>query len=84
MARVIVERTFGGPADMAELEALEKTASWCLDTYRITPLASFLSRDGRRLICTYEAPDTEAVRKANQTAGLPFDSIWTATIFNEK
>jgi hypothetical protein len=83
MERVIVERTFDEPPDMEELQAREKTASWCLDTWGITPLASFMSRDGRRLICTYEAPDAEAVRKANETAGLPYDSIWTATVFNE-
>jgi hypothetical protein len=84
MERVIVERTFDEPADMDELQAREKDASWCLDTHRITPLASFLSRDGRRLICTYEAPDAEAVRTANETAGLPFDSVWSATVFNEQ
>jgi hypothetical protein len=55
-----------------------------LDTWNITPLASFISRDKRRLICTYEAPDAEAVRKANETAGLPFDNVWTATVFNEE
>ena len=84
MVRVIVERTFDEPADMAELSAREKSASWCLDTWNITPLASFISRDKRRLICTYEAPDAEAVRKANETAGLPFDNVWTATLFNEE
>lgn len=84
MERVIVERSFEKPADVAELREREKSASWCFDTWGIKPLTSYLSRDGRRLICTYEAPDAEAVRKANETAGNPFDSVWSATVFNEK
>jgi hypothetical protein len=83
MERVIVERSFDEPADMAELQARQDNAGWCLDAWGITPLASFLSRDRRRLICTYDAPDAEAVRRANQTAGLPFDTVWTAQVFNE-
>lgn len=83
MERVIVERTFDEPLDMAELQARENAASWCLDAWGITPLASYLSRDRMRIICTYEAPDAEAVRRANQTAGLPFDNVWSATVFNE-
>ena len=30
------------------------------------------------MICLYRAPDAEAVRKANRTAGLPFDRVWPA------
>ena len=59
MARIVVERTFDEPADMAALSAREKTASWCLEMWSITPLTSYISRDGRRLICTYEAPDAD-------------------------
>lgn len=84
MERVIVERTFDRPADMAELQAREKSAAWCLETWNIRPLASFVSRDGLRIICTYEAPDAESVRKANETAGLPFDNVWSAQVFNER
>lgn len=84
MERVIVERSFAEPLDMAELEALEAAASWCLEAWGITPLESYVSPDGRRAICTYDAPDAEAVRRANQTAGIPFDSVWSARVYNKK
>jgi hypothetical protein len=32
------------------------------------------------MICVYEAPDAEAVRKANTTAKLPFERVWSASL----
>lgn len=33
------------------------------------------------MICEYEAPDAEAVRKVQRTADMPFERIWTAQVF---
>lgn len=41
----------------------------------VTWLHSYLSEDGRRLFCVYEAPSTEAVRRSARRNNLPVDSI---------
>jgi hypothetical protein len=46
----------------------------------VTYHQSALSNDHRRMICQYEAADTESVRKVQREIGAPFDSIWTGTI----
>jgi hypothetical protein len=81
MEHVIVERTFDQPFNFEDLQAAEHRASWCLDQYRVRFLRSYFSGDRKRMICVYEAPDAESVRHANRQAGLPFDSIWTASVY---
>ena len=39
-----------------------------------------MSKDGRRMICEYEAPDAETVRRVQLEAGAPFDRIWPAVM----
>jgi hypothetical protein len=56
--------------------------SWCLQQYRVKPVRSFVSRDGRHAVCIYEAPDAEAVRATQREAGLPFERIWAAELFD--
>ena len=34
------------------------------------------------MICEYEAPDADAVRKVQETTGLPFERIWTAKVLD--
>jgi hypothetical protein len=34
------------------------------------------------MICEYEAPDAEAVRKLQRTASMPFERVWTALVFD--
>jgi hypothetical protein len=79
MEIVVVERSFPEPVEFDQVQAAEDAAAWCLQLHHITFVRSFLSLDGRRMVCVYLAPDAESVRKANQTAGLPFDRVWSST-----
>jgi hypothetical protein len=78
MELVLVERTFSEPLDLAQLLESEKKGHWCMELHHVRFIHSYLSSDRMRMICVFEAPDAEAVRKANTTAGLPFDRVWTA------
>ena len=78
MARVVVERQFSPALTMSDIAAMERESHWCMDTYRIKRLESFFANDGEHLICVYEAPDVESVRRANETAGLPYTRSWAA------
>jgi hypothetical protein len=78
MELVLVERTFSEPLDLSQLLEREKQGHWCMELHQVRFIHSYLSSDRLRMICVFEAPDAEAVRKANTTAGLPFDRVWTA------
>ena len=81
MEHVIVERSFSEPLEFAQLQALEERFAWCLEQHDVRFLHTYLSKDGRRMVCVYQAPDAEAVRKSQRQAGLPFDQVWTAQVF---
>lgn len=78
---VLVERSFPAPVVFAEVQAIEDRGQWCLDLNGVRFLATFFARDGRRMVCLYAAPDSEAVRRTNARLHLPFDRVWAARVF---
>jgi hypothetical protein len=82
MVRVIVERRFDEPQMFDELQAKEESFAWCLEQHKVRFIRSYFSKDRKRMICEYEAPDAEAVRRVQRTAFLPFERIWTARLFD--
>lgn len=81
MATVLVERSFPKPVTFEEIQALEDTAAWCLELHDVTFKFSYFSLDKTRMVCVYDAPDAEAVRKSQETGKLPFDRVWSAELF---
>lgn len=81
MSRVIVERKFDEPESFETLQAQEDRFAWCLQQHRVQFIRSYFSKDRRRMICEYEAPDAESVRDVQRTACMPFERIWTAEVF---
>jgi Nickel responsive protein SCO4226-like len=79
-AVVVVERSFAEPVAFEELAAREEAGAWCLDVHRVRFLRSYFSSDRRRLMCIYEAPDAESVRRAQERIGMPVDEVWPATV----
>src|SRR5262245_50559766 len=77
MEFVLVERRFEQTVTFQDIQKQEQRGSWCLDTYHVRFLKTFLSRDQRRMLCLYEAPDAESVRQAEAQAGVPFECAWT-------
>ena len=78
MALVVVERIFEAPQQLADLQAREHAAAFCLETHRVRCLKRFFALDGNHMVCVYEAPDAEAVRTSQRTAQLPVEQAWTA------
>jgi hypothetical protein len=79
-ALILVERTFEQPVVFDDLLAVGARNIACFDLHDVRHARSYFSTDRRRMICLYQAPDAEAVRKANRTAGLPFDRAWPARV----
>ncbi len=82
MARVMVERRFDEAESFEEVQAREDSFASCAQQHQVTFVRSYFSKDGKRMISEYEAPNAEAVREVQQTASMPFDRIWTAAVFD--
>ena len=76
MELVLVERRFASPIDFESIQALEDAGARCLQAHQVTFLRTFFSRDRKRMLCLYEAPDAESVRVAEGKAGVPFERAW--------
>lgn len=75
-ANVLVARRFEQPADFDAIQALEDAGSGCLELHRVRFVRTLFSRDQKRMICLYEAPDAESVRLAQREAEMPVERVW--------
>jgi hypothetical protein len=73
---VIVERGFGEPVTIEEIQAIEDAGAWCLEAHNVTFARTFFSGDRKRMLCLYEAPDAESVRLAQREAAMPMERVW--------
>jgi hypothetical protein len=80
MEYVVVERSFPTPVIFEDIQAIENAHQWCLDLYEIKFLRSYFSSDCKRMVCLYQAPDAEAVRRASAQAKMPYDRIYVASV----
>ena len=80
MEHVVVERAFEQPYTINEINSIHRKFAWCLEQNRVRLIQSYLSLDRKRMICIYEAPDAESVRRINQQSGFPCNCIWTASV----
>ena len=80
MERVMVERVFTTPVDLAAVQESAARSDACFSSRRVVFVRTLVARDGLRMICEYEAPDAESVRVANQLAGMAFERVWTADV----
>jgi hypothetical protein len=76
-ANVVVERSFEEPVALEEIQAIEDASASCLEVRDVQFVRTFFSRDRKRMICLYRAPDAEAVREAQRVAGMPVDTVWS-------
>lgn len=77
MELVLVERRFDQPVTFDDIQKLEEDGACHLDAHNVRFLKTFFSRNRRRMLCLYEAPDAEAVRLAEDQARVPYDRAWT-------
>ncbi len=80
MSRVIVERIFESPHSEEDLAAAGIRQRPCLAIYGVEWRRSVLSSDRLRMICEYDTPDAESVRKVQREAGNGFNRIWAGEV----
>lgn len=69
MARYLVERTFPDVPELAVDAVVERNVD-----DGVTWMHSYVSEDGK-MLCLYEAPSPEAIRRAARRSDLPVDRI---------
>lgn len=58
---------------------MAQEAGGCFKLHRVNWLKSYLSADGDRMLCWYQAPDAESVRIALRQLGSDMDAVWSGT-----
>ncbi len=82
MARVVMEQVFEQPMSDEQLSEFAKRLDPCLDIRDGTWARTYLANDRRRMFCEFEAPDAESVREALHSAGIAFERVWSAQVFD--
>lgn len=77
MPRYLVERTFSRTPELAVEAVLERNAD-----DGVTWMHSYVSEDAATMLCLYEAPSPEAIRRAARRNGLPVDRIMRVRVFD--
>jgi hypothetical protein len=82
MAVLVLEQTFEQPMSEVDLTEMAKRFDSCLAAHGARWMRSYLSKDRKRMICEFEAPDAEQVRDSARSAGVPFDACWSADLYS--
>jgi hypothetical protein len=78
---VMIEQVFDPPLTDEEHGRIGQLIDHCLQLRRARWMRSYLSEDRRRMVCQFEAPDTESVREAYRSAGVAFSAVWRAELY---
>lgn len=78
-----LERTFDPPRTADDVWAAVREGGWCFDLHKVYWHGSFLSTDGRTMICWFSAADLESARLALRTAGADMRRLWAGTVHDE-
>jgi hypothetical protein len=82
MAHLIVEQTFDPPLTDEEHNRTAARLDPCLEAHGARWMRSYLSLDRKRMVCEFEAADAEAVRASYRSAGVTFERVWSAELYN--
>lgn len=80
MPTVVMERKFAVAPTDEELDAMKQRTEVCLEVNDATRVQTLASGDRKRFICIFEGRDLESVRRAVESAGVEYESIWTASV----
>ena len=81
MAVLVLEQSFDPPMTNEQLNEAAQRFDKCLEAHGARWMRSYVSKDRKRMICEFEAPDAEQVRASARSAGVSFDDCWTADMY---
>jgi Nickel responsive protein SCO4226-like len=77
MPRYLVERALSGVAELSVDEVVERNTD-----NGVTWMHSYVSEDTEMMLCLYEAPSPEAIRRAARRNDLPVERITKVRILD--
>jgi hypothetical protein len=80
MQHILLERQFDPGISAEDFMAMARDGLDCMPLYRVRWRESLMSTDGSRLLCRFEAPDTEAVRRVAREAFSRARIAWAGTV----
>jgi uncharacterized protein with GYD domain len=81
METIVLEHRFEDrPFDLARYQEAQQRNEWCLQAHGVRHVRSYLTPDKRRMICIFEAPDAEAIRRLSTELGYEYEQVWKATV----
>jgi uncharacterized protein DUF4242 len=82
MELVIVERAYEEAFTDEQVADLVRRAGPCFSIRRIQRICTYASKDRRRTICIYQAPDASTVRDVHDQEGVAYVKIWSADVLD--
>jgi hypothetical protein len=79
MTDIFLERTFDPPVGISERLDMWDSGKGCFGLHRVDWQVSFLSADGRNMVCRFSGPDAESVRTALRQTGTDVAALWPGT-----
>lgn len=73
LTEVIGELALSHAVTLADIAAFENSCAWCFQAHRVELIQLFLSRDHKRAVMVFRAPDAESVRMVCRRAAMPID-----------
>ena len=80
MTDVFYLRPMDPPIKPEDLTGMIQFAGGCFDLHHVDWKHSFLSADGRRMLCWYQAPDAESARLALRELGSNLHGVWAGKV----
>ena len=80
MSDVIYLRPMDPPVTAEEVLRSVDYVDGCFNLHRVDWVHSFLSADGGRLMCWYQAPDAESARLALRDIGSDMNAVWPCRV----
>ena len=81
MSLVVMEMDLETPASEEQIEGMKAATEVCFEVNGVERKQTYLSADRKRFICVCEARDVESVRRALESAKIPYGTIYGATVF---
>lgn len=83
MTDVFYLRPMDPPLKPDDLPVMIQYAAGCFNLHHVDWKHSFLSDDGRRMLCWYQAPDAESARLALRELGSNLHGVWAGNVSGE-
>ena len=80
MVHVLMERQFDPVLREEGFSQMAVESADCLPLYRVKWHESLLAKDGRRLVCRFEAPDIESVRMSVTEQNAVGKVVWSGAV----